>query len=298
MARNVSDNRKVFSPTACGRSPSGPSPSVATRHLPTQWGVTLAEGAKRCDNYPIERYTPLDKKVLVIIPCYNEEDNIVNTVENLRAECPEVDFLVVNDCSTDSSAELLRKHHYPFLDLPVNLGIGGGVQCGYRYARANGYDVAVQMDGDGQHDPAYLMQVVQPVLDGKLDMCIGSRFIKCEGFQTSFMRRVGIRFLSWLIHILCGQRILDVTSGFRATGPQLTAYFAEHYASDYPEPEAILAATLAGFRVGEAPVVMKERQGGVSSIRSFKSAYYMIKVSLSLIIDRLSIKKIHQPKSK
>lgn len=154
------------------------------------------------------------------------------------------------------------------------------------------------MDGDGQHDPAYLMQVVQPVLDGKLDMCIGSRFIKCEGFQTSFMRRVGIRFLSWLIHILCGQRILDVTSGFRATGPQLTAYFAEHYASDYPEPEAILAATLAGFRVGEAPVVMKERQGGVSSIRSFKSAYYMIKVSLSLIIDRLSIKKIHQPKSK
>ena len=219
-------------------------------------------------------------KILVIIPCYNEEANIVSTVERLRATCPQVDFLIINDCSTDRSAELLAEHGYPFLDLPVNLGIGGGVQCGYRYARANGYDVAVQMDGDGQHDPAYLMQVVQPVLDGKLDMCIGSRF------------------LSWLIHILCGQRILDVTSGFRATGPQLTAYFAEHYASDYPEPEAILAATLAGFRVGEAPVVMKERQGGVSSIRSFKSAYYMIKVSLSLIIDRLSIKKIHQPKSK
>lgn len=237
-------------------------------------------------------------KILVIIPCYNEEANIVSTVERLRATCPQVDFLIINDCSTDRSAELLAEHSYPFLDLPVNLGIGGGVQCGYRYARANGYDVAVQMDGDGQHDPAYLMQVVQPVLDGKLDMCIGSRFIKCEGFQTSFMRRVGIRFLSWLIHILCGQRILDVTSGFRATGPQLTAYFVEHYASDYPEPEAILAATLAGFRVGEAPVVMKERQGGVSSIRSFKSAYYMIKVSLSLIIDRLSIKKIHQPKSK
>ena len=180
-------------------------------------------------------------KILVIIPCYNEEANIVSTVERLRATCPQVDFLIINDCSTDRSAELLAEHGYPFLDLPVNLGIGGGVQCGYRYARANGYDVAVQMDG---------------------------------------------------------QRILDVTSGFRATGPQLTAYFAEHYASDYPEPEAILAATLAGFRVGEAPVVMKERQGGVSSIRSFKSAYYMIKVSLSLIIDRLSIKKIHQPKSK
>ena len=104
----------------------------------------------------------MDKKILVIIPCYNEEDNIVNTVENLRAVCPEVDFLVVNDCSTDSSADLLRGHHYPFLDLPVNLGIGGNVQCGYLYAVRHGYDVAVQMDGDGQHDPAYLMEVVQP----------------------------------------------------------------------------------------------------------------------------------------
>ena len=291
IARNISGSRTVLSPTACGRSPSGPGPSVASRHLPTLWGVTLAEGAKRCDNYPIERYTPLDKKVLVIIPCYNEEDNIVNTVENLRAECPEVDFLVVNDCSTDSSAELLRKHHYPFLDLPVNLGIGGNVQCGYLYAVRNGYDVAVQMDGDGQHDPAYLMEIVQPVLDGECDMCIGSRFVKKEGFQTSFMRRVGIRFLSGLIFLLSGHRVLDVTSGFRATNARMTAYFARHYAIDYPEPEAALAAILAGFKVAEAPVIMRERQGGVSSIHSFKSVYYMIKVSLALIIDRLSIRK-------
>ena len=233
----------------------------------------------------------MDKKVLVIIPCYNEEDNIVNTVENLRAECPEVDFLVVNDCSTDSSAELLRRHHYPFLDLPVNLGIGGNVQCGYLYAVRNGYDVAVQMDGDGQHDPAYLMEIVQPVLDGKCDMCIGSRFVKKEGFQTSFMRRVGIRFLSGLIFLLSGHRVLDVTSGFRATNARMTAYFARHYAIDYPEPEAALAAILADFKVAEAPVIMRERQGGVSSIHSFKSVYYMIKVSLALIIDRLSIRK-------
>lgn len=230
-------------------------------------------------------------KILVIIPCYNEEATIVDTVERLRATCPEVDFLVINDCSTDRSAELLERHHYPHLDLPVNLGIGGGVQCGYRYARANGYDVAVQMDGDGQHDPTYLSAVVEPVLAGRYDMCIGSRFITRQGFQTSFMRRVGIRFLSWLIHLLCGHRVQDVTSGFRATNAWLTAYFADHYASDYPEPEAILSATLAGFRVGEAPVIMQERQGGVSSIRSFKSAYYMIKVSLSLIIDRLAIRK-------
>ena len=147
------------------------------------------------------------------------------------------------------------------------------------------------MDGDGQHDPAYLQEIVRPVLNGECDMCIGSRFIKKEGFQTSFMRRVGIRFLSGLIHLLCGKRVLDVTSGFRATNARMTAYFADHYATDYPEPEAILAASLAGFTVGEAPVIMKERQGGVSSISSFKSVYYMVKVSLALIIDRLSIHK-------
>ena len=233
----------------------------------------------------------MDKKILVIIPCYNEEDNIVNTVENLRAVCPEVDFLVVNDCSTDSSADLLRSHHYPFLDLPVNLGIGGNVQCGYLYAVRHGYDVAVQMDGDGQHDPAYLMEDVQPVLDGRCDMCIGSRFIKKEGFQTSFMRRVGIRWLSGMIFLLSGKRVLDVTSGFRATNARMTAYFAQHYAADYPEPEAILAASLAGFTVAEAPVIMRERQGGVSSIHSFKSAYYMSKGALALLIDRFSIHK-------
>lgn len=232
-------------------------------------------------------------KILVLIPCYNEEANIVAAVERLRTACPDVDYLVINDCSTDRSAALLKEHGYEYLDLPVNLGIGGGIQCGYVYANANNYDVTVQMDGDGQHDPAYLMHIVEPVLNGELDMCIGSRFIRHEGFQTSFMRRVGIRFLSGMIFLLCGQRLLDVTSGFRATGRAMTEYFARNYAADYPEPESNLAACLAGFRVGEVPVIMRERQGGVSSISSFKSAYYMIKVSLSLIIDRLSIKKIH-----
>lgn len=125
----------------------------------------------------------------------------------------------------------------------------------------------------------------------RLDMCIGSRFITHEGFQTSFMRRVGIRFLSGMIRLLCGRKVLDVTSGFRATNAEMTAFFARHYATDYPEPEAILAASLAGYRVGEAPVVMHERLGGVSSISAVKSVYYMVKVSLSLVIDRLAIKR-------
>ena len=230
-------------------------------------------------------------KTLVIIPCYNEEENLDRVVERLHAAAPDVDYLIVNDCSTDGSAALCRARGYNYISLPVNLGIGGGVQSGYLYAREHGYDVTVQMDGDGQHDPAYLMEIVQPVLDGECDMCIGSRFVKKEGFQTSFMRRVGIRFLSGLIFLLSGHRVLDVTSGFRATNARMTAYFARHYAIDYPEPEAALAAILAGFKVAEAPVIMRERQGGVSSIHSFKSVYYMIKVSLALIIDRLSIRK-------
>ena len=233
-------------------------------------------------------------KILVLVPCYNEEENIVATIERLKATCLGVDFLVINDCSTDSSPALLKNHVYPYLDLPINLGIGGGVQCGYQYARDNGYDVAVQMDGDGQHDPRYLFHVVDPVLQGQYDMCIGSRFIQKEGFQTSFMRRVGIRFLSGLIRLLCGKQVLDVTSGFRAANSQMIEYFSRHYASDYPEPEAILSASLSGFRVGEVPVVMQERQGGMSSISTFKSAYYMIKVSLALIIDRFSIRKVKE----
>ena len=233
----------------------------------------------------------MSAKILVIIPCYNEEENIVRVVERLKRVCPEVDYLVVNDCSTDSSEQILRENGYNHVALPVNLGIGGGIQTGYRYAVENGYDIAVQMDGDGQHDPAYLHAVTDPVERGELDMCIGSRFINKEGFQSSFMRRLGINILSTLIYVLSGKKVLDVTSGFRATGKEMTAYFANHYAADYPEPEAIMSATLNGFKVGEAPVIMEERMGGVSSIRSFKSAYYMIKVSIALVINRISIQK-------
>ncbi len=228
-------------------------------------------------------------RILVLIPCYNEEENIVRVVRRLESACPGVDYLVINDCSTDSSPRLLSREGMNYLDLPVNLGIGGGVQCGYRYAVANGYDIAIQMDGDGQHDPAYLEDVVRPVAQGQLDLCIGSRFLKKEGFQTSFMRRVGIRFLSFLIFLFSGNRVLDVTSGFRACNREMMEYFVRHYATDYPEPESILAASLTGFRVGEVPVVMQERLGGVSSISAFNSVYFMIKVSLSLIISRLAL---------
>ena len=230
-------------------------------------------------------------KVLVIIPCYNEEENLEAVVARLKQAAPEADYIIVNDCSTDSSAAICRRCGFSYLDLPVNLGIGGGVQSGYLYAVQNGYDITVQMDGDGQHDPAYLADLIAPVASGKLDMAIGSRFITHEGFQTSFMRRLGIRIISGTIRLLTGKRVLDVTSGFRACGRELTAYYAGHYAQDYPEPEAIVTAVLAGYRVGEVPVVMQERLGGVTSINPLRSVYYMIKVPLALLVHRLSIKR-------
>ena len=233
-------------------------------------------------------------KILVIIPCYNEAENIARVVKNLQAVAARqalpgtVDYLVVNDCSTDESAAICASEGFSYISLPVNLGIGGGVQSGYLYAAQNGYDIAVQMDGDGQHDPAYLASVVGPVARGEVDMCVGSRFITKEGFQTSAMRRAGIRLLSGLIRLLCGVRVLDVTSGFRATGRRLTEFFARNYAQDYPEPEAIISAVLNGFRVGEAPVVMAERMGGTSSISPLRSVYYMVKESIALVVYRLT----------
>ncbi len=230
-------------------------------------------------------------KILVIIPCYNEEKNLERVVTRLREYAPDVDYVIVNDCSTDGSAALCREKGYNYLDLPVNLGIGGGVQCGYQYAVQHGYDITVQMDGDGQHDPAYLEKLLTPVKEGRLDMAIGSRFIEKEGFQTSFMRRLGIRIISLTIRLLTGAKVLDTTSGFRACGRELTAFYARRYAQDYPEPEAIVSAVLEGYRVGEVPVQMCERMGGVTSINPLRSAYYMIKVPLALLVDRLSTRR-------
>lgn len=230
-------------------------------------------------------------KTLVIIPCYNEQDSIVKVVDNLKKNAPDVDYLIVNDCSTDGTEKILKENGYNYINNPINLGIGGGVQAGYKYAMQYGYDIAVQMDGDGQHDPKYLSAVIEPVAQGKYDMAIGSRFIEKEGFQTSFMRRIGINIISAFIFVLTGKRVKDTTSGFRACNKKLIDFFAANYADDYPEPEAIMACLSCGYSVGEVAVVMEERQGGVSSISSFKSAYYMIKVCLALIVGRISYGK-------
>lgn len=230
-------------------------------------------------------------KTLVIIPAYNEEENIEKVVGNLEKNYPEYDYLVVNDCSTDSTAAICNKNGYNYISLPTNLGIGGGVQAGYLYAVENDYDISVQIDGDGQHDPAYIASMIETINSEKMDMVIGSRFIEKEGFQTSTMRRFGINIISVIIKICCGITITDTTSGFRACNKKMTKYFSLNYAQDYPEPEAIVDAVLNGYKVKEVPVVMSERLGGVSSINLKKSVYYMVKVSLALIIHRISTKK-------
>ena len=227
-------------------------------------------------------------RVLIIIPAYNEEKNIEALLDNLEKNYSEYDYLVVNDCSRDSTPNILKGRGASFLDLPVNLGIGGGVQSGYIYAKENGYDIAVQMDGDGQHLPEYLKDIITPVAEGRSDACVGSRFIKCEGFQSSAMRRLGINILSFLIRLLTGQKVTDVTSGFRAVNRDVIELFASEYAQDYPEPEALVVSAVNGFKTIEVPVKMQERLGGTSSINGFKSVYYMIKVSLSIIVSKLS----------
>ncbi len=228
-------------------------------------------------------------KILVIVPAFNESENIEKVIEDLQQCDACVDYLVVNDCSTDNTKDILEQANANFINLPVNLGIGGAVQAGYMYADENNYDIAIQIDGDGQHDPAFISKLIQPIIDGEADMTVGSRFIDKEGFQSSAMRRAGINFLSFLIRLTCHQKVYDVTSGFRATNAKLTHLFSTEYAQDYPEPEAIVTSIMHGAKIKEVPVIMREREGGVSSIRRFKSIYYMVKVSTAIIIKRLTI---------
>lgn len=226
-------------------------------------------------------------KILVIIPAYNEEESIEGVVQELIRTKIDVDYIIINDCSSDETESICKKNKFNYLSLPVNLGIGGGVQTGYCYASENKYDIAIQMDGDGQHNAEFLRELIDPIINQEANMVIGSRFIEKKGFQSSGLRRFGISFLKKLIRVCCGVSIQDTTSGFRACDKNLIDFFARSYAQDYPEPEAIIAAVLNGYRIKEVPVLMRERQGGDSSISAFKSVYYMIKVSLAIVIYRL-----------
>ena len=226
--------------------------------------------------------------VLIIIPAYNEEKNIEKVVDNIVNNYPQYDYVIINDGSQDGTRRVCKERGYEYINLSINLGIGGAVQTGYKYARDKGYDIAVQIDGDGQHDIAFLPEILSILKKDEADIVIGSRFINKEGFQSSAVRRFGINFLSGLIWLCTGKHIKDVTSGFRVVNKRFINYYADNYPIDYPEPEAIIAAIMNRGRIKEYPVVMQERMGGTSSIKMFGSIYYMIKVTLAILICRIS----------
>ncbi len=228
-------------------------------------------------------------KTLIMIPAFNEQNTLGSLIGDIKTKCPDADYIVINDCSTDNTKAVLKDLGATFVSAPVNLGIGGAVQTGYLYAAKNGYDIAIQVDGDGQHDVSFVKDMVSVIERGEADVVIGSRFIEKEGFQSSGARRMGIHFLSGLIWTMSGIKVKDVTSGFRAVNRTYIEAFADSYPDDYPEPEVIVISALSGARIREIPVVMRERTDGVSSINMKKSVYYMIKVSIAIILCRISL---------
>lgn len=226
-------------------------------------------------------------KKIIIIPAYNEEENVERTVNAIQKSAQGFDYVIINDCSIDNTRKICEEKGFNIVNLPINLGIGGAVQTGYKYAYENGYDVAVQVDGDGQHDPEFLNTMAKYLVEHQVDMVIGSRFIEKKGFQSSITRRMGIKFFSGLIKILTGKTITDPTSGLRMIGRNVMEIFSRDYPRDYPEPESIVAVLRKNMKIEEIPVVMLERQGGVSSISPKKSIYYMVKVTLAILIERI-----------
>ena len=226
-------------------------------------------------------------KKIVIIPAYNEISNIRTTVQDILDHAPGFDYVIINDCSQDGTMRFCTEQGMNIINLPVNLGIGGAVQTGYLYAWRNGYDVAVQFDGDGQHDASYLGEMADCLQEQQADMVIGSRYIKKEGFQSSGIRQFGIRYFSALIKLLTGKRVTDPTSGMRMVNRDVMKIYSEDYPVDYPEPESVVTILRMGKKVSEIPVIMRERQGGVSSISPRKAVYYMIKVTLAILMECL-----------
>lgn len=229
-------------------------------------------------------------KILLIIPAFNEQDCILQTYRKVMAynhqHSTDYHVIVINDGSSDNTENILVSNDIPHIRLVHNLGIGGAVQTGYKYAAENGYDIAVQYDGDGQHDVAFVANIVKPIVEGRANMAIGSRFIEgsTSTFKSTKARQMGIKLISSFIHFFTHKKIYDVTSGFRAIDKQLIGRFSLDYPLEYPEPISTTKILKSNCTVEEIPVKMNERLGGVSSIHSWKNVYYMVNVLLSIII--------------
>jgi glycosyltransferase involved in cell wall biosynthesis len=221
---------------------------------------------------------------VAIVPALNEEASVGRVIDEIRAFDPGFEIVVVDDGSVDRTADVARKRGARVVSLPFNLEIGGAVQTGFRYALENGFDLAVRVDGDGQHDPAELARILEPVVRGEADIAVGSRFAETGGYRPSRSRRAGIRILAWTVSALVRQRMTDPTSGFQAVNRRGIRLFAADYPHDYPEVEAVVMVRRHRLRLKEVPVRMRERSAGRSSITAFRSAYYMVKVLLAIFI--------------
>ncbi|HEU4717157.1 MAG TPA: glycosyltransferase family 2 protein [Bacteroidia bacterium] len=230
-------------------------------------------------------------KIAAVVPAYNESEAIASVVNELnslaKTQPVNLTVIVVNDCSTDATGEIIDTLDCIALHLPVNLGIGGAVQTGFRYAYENDFDYAVQVDGDGQHPADEIPQLVAFAEANACDVVIGSRFIDKNGFQSTGMRRAGINYFSRLNRWLTGITVSDTTSGFRLLNRKALNFVNENYPDEYPEPEAIVLYARHGMKIGEVPVKMRERRGGVSSINSVRAIYYMWKVTLACLFSRI-----------
>lgn len=222
-------------------------------------------------------------KILAIIPAYNEESNIYNVVTAIKKEAEEVDILVINDGSKDDTGKEAIRAGAKVINMPYNLGIGGAVQTGYIYALQNNYDIAIQVDGDGQHNPKDIEKIIKPIIEGKSDMVIGSRFKDKTDYKPSFCRNLGIMFFSKLVSTLCRASYYDTTSGYRAINRSCMELFCNYYPKDYPEVETIVYACKNGMRITEISVDMNYRKAGKSSITPLRSVYYMLKVTFCTI---------------
>jgi glycosyltransferase involved in cell wall biosynthesis len=225
------------------------------------------------------------RRRIAIVPAYNEEECVAQVIDELRAFDPGLEIVIIDDGSVDRTTQVARAKGVHVLRLPFNLGIGGSVQTGFRYAYENGFDLAVRVDGDGQHDPAQLGAVVEPVLRGEVDICVGSRYReRGDGYRSTAPRRVGIRILAATVSVLTRQRVTDPTSGFQALNRKGITLFAADYPHDYPEVEGLVMLIRHRLRFSEVPVAMRPRAAGKSSIRALSSVYYMVKVLLALFV--------------
>lgn len=232
-------------------------------------------------------------RTLIIIPAYNEEKSILDTVNSIikynKKNKEKFDFVVINDGSKDKTEEILVNNNLNHIKLINNLGIGGAIQTGYKYALNHDYDIAVQFDGDGQHDINYVKDIIEPIKKGEANMVIGSRYIdkKKEGFKSSASRRMGIKIISFFIKLFTGKKVYDTTSGFRAVDKNIIQLFSSSYPTEYPEPVSEVTILKRKLKIAEVPVLMHERQGGKSSIHAWKNVYYMINVTIAMFIESI-----------